>query len=131
MQTLSFRTKKKEEFLDITKSISDLVSRSEVEDGACLVFVAHTTCALMINENSDPDVSSDILDSLEKIVPSRARYKHKEGNSSSHIKSALIGPEKIIPISQGKLELGRWQAICLAEFDGPRERQVYIEFLNR
>jgi len=131
MQKTLIRTKKKEEIINITKQVLDIVSKSEVVDGACLIFVPHTTCAVIINENSDPNVADDLLDSLERIVPSKFRYRHKEGNSSSHIKSVLIGPEKIIPISQGKLELGRWQAICLAEFDGPRERQVYIEFLNR
>ncbi|MBI5148606.1 YjbQ family protein [Candidatus Pacearchaeota archaeon] len=133
MQILKFHTKKKEEIIDITREILEIVKKSEVEDGACIVYVPHATCAIVINENYDKGVCGDILNVLEKIVPKKWKYKHNcvDNNAIAHIKSALIGPGKIIPISNGKLQLGKWQGIALAEFDGPRERQVFIEFLNR
>lgn len=133
MQILTVKTRKKEEVIDISKQIIELANRSEVEDGACLVYVPHTTCAVLINENDNGDIFKDIIDSLDKSISIDKKYRHNcnDNNATAHIKSSLIGPSKIIPISQGKLKLGKWQSISLIEFDGPREREVYIEFLNR
>ena len=113
---------KREEIIDITKQVEELVNKEGEKGNSCLVYAPHTTCAIIVNENYDSDVHSDILEHLGKIVPAGIG-KHSEGNSDAHIKSSLVGQSQIIPIEDGKLQLGRWQGIGLVEFDGPRERK--------
>ncbi len=126
MQKFTVKTTKKEEFIDITDEVQQAISALKYTNGVCTVFAPHTTAAITINENADPDVVRDILQALKKIVPDTAGYSHTEGNSPAHIKSSLIGSSKQIIVTNGKLNLGTWQAIFFCEFDGPRTRTVYV-----
>ncbi|MDX9703830.1 MAG: secondary thiamine-phosphate synthase enzyme YjbQ [Candidatus Auribacterota bacterium] len=124
--TLSVRTGAHNELKDITTRIQLEIDNSGVKDGMCLVYIPHTTAAVTINENADPSVKSDILMALEKIVPDSLPYRHAEGNSPGHVKASLMGSSVTVPVSNGRLVLGTWQGIFLAEFDGPRSRSVYL-----
>lgn len=126
---ISVRSQHQEELMDITDEVQRAVEVSKIKDGICLVFTPHTTAAVTINENADPDVVRDILYGLDKIVP-REGYRHAEGNSPAHIKSSVIGCSQQIIVEKGKLLLGTWQGIYFCEFDGPRQRQVYIEVVE-
>ena len=126
IQTLQVRSSKQTEFIDITRLVQEIVQKAGVEDGLCMLFVPHTTAAVTINENADPSVPRDILMELNKIVPFEDRYQHTEGNSSAHIKSSLVGCSQTLFIESGRLLLGTWQGIFFCEFDGPRNRQVYV-----
>lgn len=114
------------------RSISAEVAQAVAGENGSLVcvYTPHTTCGLLINEDADPAVMSDIMDALDRLVPRSQRYKHLEGNSDAHIKSSLIGHSVFVPFSQGRLVLGTWQGIFLMEFDGPRERRVQIVVLT-
>lgn len=127
IQTLQVRSSKQTELIDITRLIQEIVQKAGVEDGLCMLFVPHTTAAVTINENADPSVPRDILMELNKIVPFEDRYQHTEGNSSAHIKSSLVGCSQTLFIESGRLLLGTWQGIFFCEFDGPRNRQVYVK----
>jgi secondary thiamine-phosphate synthase enzyme len=127
IQTLQVRSSKQTEFIDITRLVQEIVQKAGVEDGLCILLVPHTTAAVTINENADPSVPRDILMELNKIVPFEDRYQHTEGNSPAHIKSSLIGCSQTLFIESGKLLLGTWQGIFFCEFDGPRNRQVYVK----
>ena len=116
--------------IDITPHIENFVEKEGVENGICIIYTPHTTSGIMINENADPDVKRDILMMLNRLVPEGIPYSHTEGNSPAHIKSAVIGNSRIVPINKGKLCLGTWEGIFLCEFDGPRRRKVYIEILR-
>ncbi len=114
--------------LDITADVDKLISYKG--DGVCVLFTQHTTCGLTINENADPDVKSDMLGFLHRLIPQHEpNFKHFEHNSDAHIKSSLVGSSVTVPFENGKLLLGRWQGIYLCEFDGPRERKVLVKFL--
>jgi len=115
--------------VDITGQVERIVSRSGIKEGVCCLFVPHTTAGVTINENADPTVRSDILKELDKIVPWRDDYDHSEGNAAAHIKSSLIGSSQLVFISGGNLNLGTWQGIFLAEFDGPRTRKVWLKII--
>ena len=128
----SISSSAKEEMIDITGQVKRLVTGSEVEEGSCHVFVKSTTSAIIINENFDPNICTDILNTLDKLVPKNHNYLHDavDNNAASHIKSTLLGPGKTIPVKQGKLNLGRWQSIMFVELDGPREqRQIAVQVL--
>ena len=113
--------------IEITADVEKLLRENESEEGICVLFTQHTTCGLTINENADPDVKSDMLGFLRRLIPQYYEdFKHFEHNSDAHIKSSLIGSSVTIPFAKGKLMLGRWQGIYLCEFDGPRTRQVLI-----
>jgi secondary thiamine-phosphate synthase enzyme len=127
LETISINTSSPEEFRDITSSVEEKVKKSGIKDGIVTVFVPHTTAAVTINENADPSVTQDIISTLDKIIPPRGNYSHMEGNSHAHIKSSLIGSSRQIIISGGRLKLGTWQGIYFCEFDGPRNRQVWVE----
>jgi len=122
------RTGKKEELIDITSEVRDAVSALKCKSGICLVFTPHTTAAITINENADPNVVRDILYGLGKIVPETG-YRHGEGNSPAHIKSSLVGASEEIPVEKGDLVLGTWQGVYFCEFDGPRHRNVFVKTL--
>jgi secondary thiamine-phosphate synthase enzyme len=126
MERIRVRTGSRQCLEDITAQVTDAVGRSGVEEGICHLFVTHTTAGLTINENADPDVGRDLLERLEALAPSDARYHHLEGNAHAHIKSSLVGQAAAAPVSRGRLALGRWQAVFFAEFDGPREREVLV-----
>ena len=112
--------------VDITKRVSEAVERSGISEGACHVFIPHTTAGVTINEGADPDVASDIESHLAELVPKEAAFEHEEGNSDSHIKTVLVGPSCMAPVRAGKLALGTWQAVFLCEWDGPRTRRVEV-----
>jgi secondary thiamine-phosphate synthase enzyme len=127
----TIKSSKREEILDITQQVKDIVFKTSDEDSkACLVYVPHATCAIIINENYDKAVCEDILKYLKKQIP-EGQWEHDkiDNNADSHIKSSIIGPSQVIPIKDGKLMLGRWQSIGLAEFDGPRDRRVIVNIL--
>jgi len=115
-----------EQLRDITAAVNDVLHRSRVQEGICHIFVPHTTAGLIVNENADPDVCRDILEWLESAVPSARPFRHAEGNAPAHIKASLVGQSASIPVEGGRLALGTWQGVYLAEFDGPRQRTVII-----
>ncbi|MDD1707857.1 MAG: secondary thiamine-phosphate synthase enzyme YjbQ [Methanoregulaceae archaeon] len=114
------------QLLDITALVAAEVEKSGVKSGICHVYMPHTTAGLTINENADPDVARDILTTLNRLVPARGDYRHIEGNSDAHIKASLMGFSATVPVTNGHLALGTWQAIYFCEFDGPRHRHVVI-----
>ncbi len=131
MHTLTIRTSKRNELLDITGKVEDVVAKSGVKEGICIVFVPHTTAGITINENADPDVKHDILAKLEHMIPhNEAYYQHGEGNADAHIKASMIGSSVNVIIDNKKLVLGTWQGIMFCEFDGPRTRQVHIQAIS-
>jgi conserved hypothetical protein TIGR00149 len=130
VKTLSIRTGGRTQFLDITSQVQRAVEESGVKEGICVVYVPHTTAAVTINENADPDVVSDILKEINKVIPFSDNYDHLEGNSAAHIKASLFGPSEHIIIESGRLLLGTWQGIYFCEFDGPRSRKVIIKIIE-
>ncbi|HHJ53043.1 MAG TPA: YjbQ family protein, partial [Caldithrix abyssi] len=120
MHELSVATRLRTEMIDITRQLQQLVSEQGVTDGLLTVFVPHTTAAVTINENADPDVTRDILYEINKVIPFQDSYHHMEGNSAAHIKSSLFGASETVIIRNGRLQLGTWQGIYFCEFDGPR-----------
>ena len=127
---LDVTTKNHTELQDITRLIQKAVTDSGVKDGLCIVFIPHTTAAVTINENADPDVVKDFTKEINKIVPWEDGYLHMEGNSAAHLKSCMIGFSEQIIIENGRLVLGTWQGIYFCEFDGPRPRKVYVKIIN-
>lgn len=123
---LSVETAKREQFINVTPEINELLQKHGATDGCCTVFVSHTTAAVTINEDADPAVMEDMLTFLQKMVPLKGNYKHSEGNSDAHIKAALLGCSLHLIVRGGYLDLGTWQGVFLAEFDGPRTRKVKI-----
>ncbi len=124
IKQFSVQTSRRNEFIDITAQIQDLVE--EVSEGVATVFVPHTTTGITINENADPAVPRDILKKLEELTPQQGNYSHMEGNSDAHIKASLFGSTVRVIIKDGQLLLGTWQAIFFCEFDGPRTRKFYV-----
>lgn len=126
LATVPVRTKSRAELVEITGEVRKIVRESGVKEGFCLLYVPHTTAGLLINENADPAVGRDILEVLDRLVPWKANYHHREGNAAAHVKSVLVGVTKELLIREGELLLGTWQGIFFSEFDGPRQRQVYV-----
>ena len=118
-----------EGFIDITGQVRKIVAAGNVQNGLCQIFVPHTTAGVTINENADPDVVTDMLAALGKMVPD-LHYRHSEGNSPAHVKSSLVGCSITVPISEGRLCLGTWQGIYFCEFDGPRTRKVWVNLVG-
>jgi secondary thiamine-phosphate synthase enzyme len=117
--------------IELTANVAAAVDRNAIRSGMAIVYVAHTTAAITINENADPDVKTDFLRKLEAMIPqNESYYRHDEGNSDSHLKASLVGQSVTVLIEHGKLQLGRWQGIYLCEFDGPRERRVLIKLVS-
>ncbi|RPI90250.1 MAG: YjbQ family protein [Planctomycetaceae bacterium] len=128
MQTLEIQTRQRDEFVDITRELQQIINRSQVESGSVLVYVPHTTAGVTINENADPDVVHDLLLTLRRLIPKDANgYRHAEGNSDSHVKASLMGSSCQVIIENSRLVLGTWQGVYLCEFDGPRLRQVHVQ----
>lgn len=125
-QVLAVETSARTEIKDITQQVARRLKESGVESGMCYLYVPHTTAGILVNESDDPDVARDIGETLDRLVPRNASYKHYEGNADSHIKASLVGSSEVIPIEGGQLGLGRWQGIFFCEFDGPRRRQVKV-----
>lgn len=125
-QEISVATRQRCELVDITRMVEEATAQLGAWNGICFLFVPHTTAAILINENADPSVARDVLGHLESLVPSHGRYSHLEGNAAAHIKAAMLGPSVSVPVKDGKLQLGTWQGVFLAEFDGPRKRRVVL-----
>jgi secondary thiamine-phosphate synthase enzyme len=129
--TIELPTTKKQEMIDVTKRIRAVVAASDVQSGLCSIYCGHTTGAITLNENTDPDVQTDILNALERAVPRNEKYyKHGEGNAHAHAKAALLGFSETIPVQGGRLALGTWQAIYFCEFDGPRNRKLVVTVMG-
>lgn len=120
------RTNQRECMIDITDGVREALARTGAGDGVAVAFVPHTTAALTINENADPDVAVDMLAHLAKLAPADPAFRHAEGNADAHIKASLVGPSVAIIVEGGAPKLGRWQGIFLCEFDGPRTREVWV-----
>lgn len=127
---MRIETSKKVETIDITERVAEKVKESKIREGICVLTVAHTTAAVFVNENADPDVQRDLLTTLGRIVPEGGDYRHAEGNAPAHIKSVLVGGDITLAIRDGELDLGRWQGIYLAEFDGPRTRSATVTVIG-
>ena len=127
MKALSVSTHRREEMVDVTGLVRQVVAEVGVDAGLCLVFSPHTTCAVTVNEGWDPEVQTDVLRHLRSLVPRDAGFAHSEGNSDSHIKTIAVGPSVLLPIEGGQVRLGRWQAVFLCEFDGPRRRELWVQ----
>ena len=117
-------------WIEVTGNVRDLVRESGVRNGLCVVYCPHTTAGITINENADPDVVRDLIFALEKTYPDRAEFRHSEGNSAAHLKASVIGSSATVIIRDGRLLLGTWQSVYFCEFDGPRTRRFYIEILE-
>ena len=132
LETETVNTHARSEMIDVTARVQKCVGDAGVADGYLIVYVPHTTAAVTINENADPDVKSDMLKKLETLIPKREPYyEHAEGNSDSHVKTSLVGNSATVLIQGGKLVLGRWQGIYFCEFDGPREREMYVKVFGQ
>ena len=127
MEIINIATRKRAEFIDITSRIREVIKKSGIKTGQCAVFSPHTTAGLTINENADPAVKKDIIKYLDLVVPRDSGYAHAEGNSDSHIKSSLTGHSLTFIIDKGDIVLGTWQGVYFCEFDGPRQRKVYVK----
>lgn len=126
MIRLSVRTSVREEMVEITRAVQEAVRESGVANGIATVYCPHTTAAITINENADPDVRRDMTAFLKRLIPQSPEFQHAEGNSDSHIKTSLTGPSTQVIVQEGRLMLGTWQGIYLCEFDGPRSREVWV-----
>jgi secondary thiamine-phosphate synthase enzyme len=130
MKTLYIQSRSQVEMIDITREVCDAITTEGVTDGLAVVFSPHTTAAITINENADPDVCHDMVMAINKLVPMHDGYRHREGNSAAHIKSSLFGASETLIISNGEIKLGSWQGIYFCEFDGPRQRLVQIKVIG-
>ena len=126
MVELKIKTPERIALVDITAEVNQALATNGTNEGLCNLFVPHTTASVIVSENWDPDVTTDMLEQLEHVVPREAGYKHSEGNSQAHILSVMLSTSLNVPVRDSKLAIGRWQGVMLAEFDGPRERSVYV-----
>lgn len=126
IRELSIKSSERNEFIDVTSEVEKAVK--DVKEGTVTLFVPHTTAAITIKENADPDVSTDVLNYMSKLIPETGNFSHSEGNSDSHIKSSLFGLSLTVIVKNGKLVLGTWQSIFFCEFDGPRSRKLLLHF---
>jgi secondary thiamine-phosphate synthase enzyme len=130
MEVLKVRTGRRTQLVDVTEEVERAVGKTGVASGVCYVYVPHTTAGVMINEHFDPDVATDLEGVFERLVPRSGPFRHGEGNSDSHAKAALTGTSLMIFVEEGKLVLGRWQGVFFCEFDGPRERKIWVKIIR-
>jgi secondary thiamine-phosphate synthase enzyme len=130
IHTLAVRTSRRTELKNITAEVEKLVRASGCASGVCHLYVPHTTAGVIVNEGYDPDVARDMEGALDRLVPDSPLFRHSEGNSDSHIKTALVGSSESVFIEGGRLALGRWQQIFFAEFDGPRQREIHVKIVS-
>jgi len=131
METFEVRPSRREELLRVTSALQELVDAKGWRDGALVVYCPHTTAALTINEAADPDVAADLVMALSRLLPREAGYKHVEGNSDAHVKTTLVGPSQMLIVSGGRIQLGTWQGVFLCEWDGPRNRKIWAQWLGQ
>jgi secondary thiamine-phosphate synthase enzyme len=126
VKKLRVPTRRREEMVDVTQAVREAAAAAGVPEGLCLVYSPHTTCGVTVNEGWDPAVQADAIQMARELVPRDRPFTHSEGNSDAHVKAMLVGASATLPITGGQLELGRWQAVFLCEFDGPRERELWV-----
>jgi secondary thiamine-phosphate synthase enzyme len=131
VRTLRVSTSQREQLVDVTTQVREAVQAAGVREGLCLVASPHTTCGVTVNEGWDPAVTADALAHLRDVVPRERAFVHSEGNSDAHIKTMLVGTSAALPVADGEVRLGRWQAIFLCEFDGPRDRELWVTVTGR
>lgn len=125
------RSREREDLVEFTEEVSEIVRASSMREGVCVLFARHTTAGLTVNENADPDVPRDMLHCLRTLIPQHGMgFRHGEQNSDAHIKASLVGPSVTVPFAEGRLLLGRWQGVFLCEFDGPRSREVVLTIIG-
>jgi secondary thiamine-phosphate synthase enzyme len=129
MDVLRVRTQRRTQLVDLTDQVSRAVAKAGIVSGVCYVYVPHTTAGVMINEHFDPDVAGDLEGVFDRLVPHAGPYRHAEGNSDSHAKAAMTGTSQVIFVEEGKLALGQWQGVFFCEFDGPRERKIWVKVM--
>jgi secondary thiamine-phosphate synthase enzyme len=131
MQHFEVRTRKRSEMIEITDRVREAIGATGVKEGLCVVYCPHTTAAITINENADPDVVHDLLLWYDRSVPKeQPGFRHAEGNSDSHIKATMVGPSVTLLVAAGEPVLGRWQGVFFCEFDGPRSRTVQVQVVG-
>lgn len=130
MKTFSVRSDSRDQFIDISREVSSLVTESGIKNGVCVIYTPHTTAAITINENADPDVTSDMVKGFNSLGFEKLPFKHMEGNSPSHMKSSIVGCSETVIVNDGHLLLGTWQGIYFCEFDGPRNRKVHVKIMS-
>ena len=128
-RAIEIKTRARNELVDITQQVEKVVEEAGIAEGICVVVIPHTTAGVTINENADPSVKADIVAKLGALVPAGDCYHHREGNADAHIKAALVGTSESILVRGGKLALGTWQGVFFCEFDGPRQRQVWVRVI--
>lgn len=131
MKLFTIKTNKRTEFINIDRYIRETLKESNVKEGIVCVYIPHTTAGITINENADPDVITDLEETLEKLVPWKGNYRHVEGNAPAHVKASLVGSSVHLIVSGGELVLGTWQSVFFCEFDGPRTRKFYLEIIEK
>ncbi len=131
MKTLQFESRQQVEMIDITREVRDAVRSHGIAEGFAVVFTPHTTAAITINENADPDVPRDMVMAINRLVPLQDSYRHLEGNSAAHVKSSLFGASEILLVNNGDIQMGTWQGVFFCEFDGPRRRRVLVQVIGR
>jgi secondary thiamine-phosphate synthase enzyme len=131
-ETFDIDTKERQQSLDVTDPVREIVRRSGVREGLCHVMVLHSTAALIVNESDDPNIGSDVIQALSRAVPEHAGWLHDriDDNAHAHIKASLLGPSELLTVREGELVLGTWQRLILLEFDGPRKRRVSVQLLR-
>jgi len=127
---INVKSNSRNEFIDITEEVQKQIAEAGVAKGLVILYVPHTTAAITINEGADPSVRYDIINTLSRLIPHVAGYRHMEGNSDAHLKSSIIGVSVMVPINEGSLVLGTWQSIYFCEFDGPRHRRVELKIIS-
>jgi secondary thiamine-phosphate synthase enzyme len=127
LKELAVQTSKPRDFIDVTERVQALVRTSGVGEGMCVIYSPHTTAAVTVNENADPDVVADLLEAFADLIGDERRFAHAEGNSGAHALTSLVGPSVTLPVAGGRLLLGRWQAVFFCEFDGPRQRTLQVQ----
>lgn len=130
LTTISISSKSRTELIDITSEVQKAVNSAGINEGICIIYTPHTTAAITINENADPDVRRDIITGLTHLNFEKVDFAHMEGNSPAHVKSSLLGCSETVIVEKGKLLLGTWQGIYFCEFDGPRHRKVHIKIIK-
>jgi secondary thiamine-phosphate synthase enzyme len=130
MEIVRVKTRRRTELVDVTVQVERVVAESKVLSGVCYVYVPHTTAAVMINEHADPDVATDLEGVFDRLVLHAGPYRHSEGNTDSHAKAVMVGASQVIFVEEGKLALGRWQGVFFCEFDGPRERKMWVKVVG-
>ena len=130
METLRVKTGRRTQLLDVTTAVERVVGESGVVSGVCYVYVPHTTAGVTINEHADPDVASDLEGVFDRLVPRSGPYRHAEGNTDSHAKAVMVGASQVVFVERRKLALGTWQGVFFCEFDGPRERKMWVKVVG-